>query len=122
MGGPAYEYDKNGDIVEVATSLTLKERVDAATADKGPKFYGIAAPEKRVCTSWEECKPYVHGVKGVMYRSFPTREEAEEYVQNPPARKVRSAVKKQAQDSGADSEFSATISKDQISKVEKKKG
>merc|ERR1712139_549380 len=49
-------------------------------AAAGPKFYGIAAPEKRVCTSWEECKPLVHGVKGVKYRSFPTREEAEAYI------------------------------------------
>merc|ERR1712187_103898 len=105
--GPSYEYDKDGEIVEVQTSLSLKERVDAAAAEKGPKFYGIAAPEKRICTSWEECKKYVHGVKGVMYRSFASREEAEEYVANPPARKTRTAPKKQTEGEGADGEAPA---------------
>merc|ERR1712146_449457 len=56
LNGPRYEPDKIGEMVEVPTSLTLKERADAAVADKAPKFYGIAAPEKRVCTTWEECK------------------------------------------------------------------
>ena len=28
----------------------------------------VAKPEKRICTSWEECKQYVHGVKGVPWR------------------------------------------------------
>ena len=28
----------------------------------------VAKPQKRICTSWEECKQYVHGVKGVPWR------------------------------------------------------
>eukprot|EP00930_Biecheleria_cincta_P070539 TRINITY_DN58179_c0_g1_i1.p1 TRINITY_DN58179_c0_g1~~TRINITY_DN58179_c0_g1_i1.p1 ORF type:complete len:553 (-),score=161.51 TRINITY_DN58179_c0_g1_i1:117-1775(-) len=84
--GPAFEYDANMELVEVPGTRSLKERVAAALADKPAKYYGIAFPEKRVCTNWEECKPLVHGVKGVVYRSFATREEAEDFVENPPQR------------------------------------
>eukprot|EP00913_Durusdinium_trenchii_P009762 g9170.t1 len=70
------------ELIEVPNTRSLKER---AGPEKKSKFYGVAKPEPRICTSWEECKQYVHGVKGVVYRSFATREEAEEFVKNPPA-------------------------------------
>eukprot|EP00931_Biecheleriopsis_adriatica_P059219 TRINITY_DN353_c0_g1_i3.p1 TRINITY_DN353_c0_g1~~TRINITY_DN353_c0_g1_i3.p1 ORF type:complete len:572 (+),score=167.19 TRINITY_DN353_c0_g1_i3:70-1716(+) len=106
--GPAFEYKgEDMELVEVPGTRTLKERVAAMLSDKPPKFYGIALPEKRVCTSWEECKKYVHGVKGVMYRSFGTREDAEAYVNNPPERKAK--VRKQPEEgAGASSEAPKT--------------
>ncbi|CAJ1365365.1 unnamed protein product [Effrenium voratum] len=73
--GPQYEYNADMDLVEVPNTRSLKERVGEKL--KAQKFYGVARPEKRICTSWEECKQYVHGVKGVLYRSFASREEAE---------------------------------------------
>lgn len=97
--GPAFEYDANMELVEVPGTRTLKERVAAALADRPAKFYGIAFPEKRVCTNWEECKPLVHGVKGVIYRSFATKEEAEDFVENPPQRPEK---KKKATKSAGD--------------------
>mmetsp|Transcript_100556 Transcript_100556/g.178565 ORF Transcript_100556/g.178565 Transcript_100556/m.178565 type:complete len:508 (-) Transcript_100556:128-1651(-) len=87
--GPQYEQNDDMEMVEVPGTRSLKERVLTDGGDKPAKFYGIAAPEKRVCTSWAECKPLVHGVKGVMYRSFATREEAEAFVANPPERKTK---------------------------------
>eukprot|EP00434_Breviolum_minutum_P040724 symbB.v1.2.036201.t1/scaffold5054.1/size31406/1 len=82
--GPAFEYNADMELVEVPSSRSLRDRV-GASQEKKAKFYGVAKPEKRICTSWEECKPFVHGVKGVLYRSFATREEAEAYINNPPA-------------------------------------
>eukprot|EP00435_Cladocopium_sp_Y103_P072275 s658_g39.t1 len=77
-----WQFSKEMELVEVPASRSLKDRV--GQQEKKQKFYGVAKPEKRICTSWEECKQYVHGVKGVVYRSFATREEAEEFVNNPP--------------------------------------
>ena len=90
--GPAFEYNADMELVEVPSSRSLRDRV-GASQEKKAKFYGVAKPEKRICTSWEECKPFVHGVKGVLYRSFATREEAEAYINNPPA-----SVRSQKQD------------------------
>lgn len=81
--GPAFEYNADMELVEVPSSRSLRDRV-GGSQEKKAKFYGVAKPEKRICTSWEECKPFVHGVKGVLYRSFATREEAEAYINNPP--------------------------------------
>jgi len=92
--GPAYEYNADMELVEVPGTRTLKERVLTEQGDKPVKFYGVAAPEKRVCTSWEECKPLVVGVKGVVYKSFATREEAEDFVANPPERKTKPKTEK----------------------------
>jgi len=92
--GPAYEYNADMELVEVPGTRTLKERVLTERGDKPAKFYGVAAPEKRVCTSWEECKPLVVGVKGVVYKSFATREEAEDFVANPPEKKTKPKTEK----------------------------
>jgi viroplasmin and RNaseH domain-containing protein len=55
------------------------------------KFYAVAFPEEHagVYGSWGECKPHVVGVKGVRFKSFPSEEEAEDYVKNPPPPAVR---------------------------------
>ena len=34
-----------------------------------------------VYESWDACKAQVHGVKGVVYKGFPTRQEAEDFLQ-----------------------------------------
>ena len=45
------------------------------------KFYAIKAPDgNRIVTSWPECDTLVRGVKGVLYKSFATREEAENWI------------------------------------------
>lgn len=41
------------------------------------KFYAIKAPDGgKIVLSWEECLELTHGVKGVLFRAFPTRQEA----------------------------------------------
>lgn len=43
-----------------------------------PKFYAVrAGREKGVFTSWEDCKKAIHGYSGAVYKSFPTKEEAQ---------------------------------------------
>ncbi|MGE4272643.1 MAG: viroplasmin family protein [Desulfitobacterium sp.] len=42
------------------------------------KFYAVRdGREKGVFTSWETCKKAIHGYSGAVYKSFPTREEAQ---------------------------------------------
>jgi len=95
---PEYECDSDMEMVEVERpeSETLDKRVAKLRAEKeasSVKFYGVAAPEehKGVYTSWAECRPHVVGIKGAKYKSFPTEEEADEYVRNPPLRKSETA-------------------------------
>lgn len=45
------------------------------------KYYAVRQGKKKgVFTSWEDCKAQVHGYKGAQYKSFFTREEAENYI------------------------------------------
>lgn len=45
------------------------------------KFYGVKSGRKPgIYTSWAECKAQVDGYGGAIFKSFPTRAEAEEYV------------------------------------------
>lgn len=50
------------------------------------KFYAVLKGKKgekpSIYSSWNECKSHVIGVKGSVYKSFPTREEAELYLKN----------------------------------------
>jgi len=92
---PEFECDSDMELIEVEKpeTQTLAKRVAKLRAEKesqASKFYGVAFPEDHagIYTSWAECKPHVVGVKGVMYKSFPTEEEAMEYVRNPPPRKI----------------------------------
>lgn len=42
------------------------------------KFYAIKTPEFcKVVTSWPECEKLTHGVKGALFKSFKTKEEAD---------------------------------------------
>merc|ERR1711871_1534809 len=87
---PEFECDSDMEMVEVERpeTETLEKRV-AKLREEGSKFYGVAKPPEHagVYMSWPECKPHVVGIKGVMYKSFSTQEEAEEYVRNPPLKK-----------------------------------
>lgn len=49
----------------------------------GKKVYAVqnGRDGDGIYESWEACKAQVHGVKGVVYKSFPTREEAEAFLQ-----------------------------------------
>lgn len=45
------------------------------------KFYAVARGVRPgVYCSWGDCAPMVIGVKGAVYKSFPTREKAEEFL------------------------------------------
>ena len=45
------------------------------------KYYAVRSGREgpRVYESWDECKRQVHGVAGAVYKSFPTRQEAEAF-------------------------------------------
>ena len=47
------------------------------------KFYAVqnGRDGDGVYESWDACKAQVHGVKGVVYKGFPTRQEAEAFLQ-----------------------------------------
>ena len=45
------------------------------------KVYAVRVGKSRgIFDTWDECKAMVHGFKGAEYKSFPTREEAENYL------------------------------------------
>lgn len=45
------------------------------------KFYAIKAPDGgKIVLSWEECQQLTHGVKGVLFRAFPSRAEAQNWI------------------------------------------
>ena len=50
---------------------------------KKSKFYGVArgAEGAKIYNSWEQCELNVKGFKGARYKSFPTKEEASEWIQ-----------------------------------------
>lgn len=53
------------------------------TMDEPAKFYGLAGgANPGVYTDWAECQASMGGTKGVKYRKFATREEAEEFVKD----------------------------------------
>lgn len=46
-----------------------------------PKFYAIKTPnESQIVTSWDECQKLTHGVKGVLFKSFGTMDEAKAWI------------------------------------------
>ena len=45
------------------------------------KFYAIKTPEEsKIVMTWAECKKLTHGVKGVLFKSFASRAEAEAWI------------------------------------------
>lgn len=45
------------------------------------KFYAVRVGKRPgIYLTWEACKNEVHGFQGAVYKSFPTREEAEHYL------------------------------------------
>lgn len=52
-------------------------------ADKKPKFYAVKVGlVPGIYRTWEECEPLVHGVQGAKYKSFPTMEEAQAFLES----------------------------------------
>jgi len=50
-------------------------------ADKKPKFYAVKVGlVPGIYRTWAECEPLVHGVQGAKYKSFPTQEEAQAFL------------------------------------------
>ena len=57
------------------------------------KFYAVRAGRKPgIYMSWEACKTQVHGFAGAQYKSFTTREDADEYMSAAKCSHVRSAM------------------------------
>lgn len=47
----------------------------------GLKYYAVHTPaENQIFTSWEACKDYIQGKKGITYKSFSTLEEAKAFL------------------------------------------
>ena len=45
------------------------------------KFYAIKTPEEsKIVMTWAECQKLTHGVKGVLFKSFASRAEAEAWI------------------------------------------
>ena len=45
------------------------------------KFYAIKTPEEsKIVMTWAECEKLTHGIKGVLFKSFGTRAEAEAWI------------------------------------------
>ena len=45
------------------------------------KFYAIKTPEEsKIVMTWAECEKLTHGVKGVLFKSFASRAEAEAWI------------------------------------------
>ena len=45
------------------------------------KFYAVKSEnEKKIVTTWDECQKLTHGVKGVLFKSFGSREEAQAWL------------------------------------------
>lgn len=53
------------------------------------KFYAVKKGHKTgIFLSWNECKTQTQGFKGALFKSFPTRVEAESYLNDKPAPKL----------------------------------
>lgn len=53
---------------------------------KKPKFYVVwSGNQPGIYDTWEDCKAQIHGVKGAVYKSFGSREEAEKAFSGEPS-------------------------------------
>lgn len=86
------------------------------------KFYAVAVGgKKNIYTDWATTEKQVKGVAGAKYKSFPTRQEAESWLQNPVYSKKpqtgpgrNGAVKKPQTSAGAKPKAAAGIPADAI--------
>lgn len=82
------------------------------------KYYVVWSGKKTgIFETWEECKEQVNGVKGAKYKSFPTKEEAEEAFKKGHAQTLakRSKTKKSSKPSSASGKSAATYIEESIS-------
>lgn len=62
------------------------------------KYYAVRAGRKTgVFETWDECKAQVTGFSGASYKGFPTRQEAEAFVNGAPQQETESAAPAAAQ-------------------------
>ena len=69
--------------------------------------------------SWEACKAQVHGVKSVVFKGFPTRAEAEDFLQRAGASTTEGEAPENPQREGiavayVDGSFSKGVSKENL--------
>lgn len=58
------------------------------------KFYAVKKGiQTGIFTSWEQCRASVHGYSGAVYKSFPSRQEAESYLRGEEAEKEPEILK-----------------------------
>ena len=63
------------------------------------KFYAVKQGKKPgIYTTWDQCKAQVHGFSGAVYKSFPTKEEAENYMVGDGASKKMAGGKTDSQE------------------------
>lgn len=61
----------------------------------GKKFYAVKNGRKPgIYTSWDDCKSQVMGFSGAVYKSFPTKEEAQQFVGGLDKAEVKTSVGK----------------------------
>lgn len=82
-----------------AIELAQRWEIDLQKANFAPimaasKYYAIQFPGRsQIVTSWAECEKLVHGVKGVLFKSFANRAQAEAWLSgvgevNPPGLRI----------------------------------
>jgi len=79
--------------VQVYLYFFFKKRL--ILSKKKQKYYTVwLGKQSGVYESWEECEEQVKGVDGAKYKSFATREEADEALSEDPAKHITPAVRK----------------------------
>jgi ATP-dependent DNA helicase PIF1 len=77
---------------------------------KGPKFYGVQAGHKPgVYETWEEAEEQIKGFRGACHRSFPTKEEAQDFVDQPPLPEIYQPTESKPTDSQLNTEQRAAF-------------
>ena len=61
--------------------VDCRHHAASSTGVQSSKFYAVAqGVTPGIYRSWEECAPMVIGVRGAIYKSFPTRDRAESFL------------------------------------------
>lgn len=60
-------------------------------AERKPKYYAVKVGiTPGIYRTWAECEPMIHGVKGAVYKGFPTLEQAQAYLDGSPQAEILS--------------------------------
>ena len=78
----AYLCEQNCDSASILESVHESSGIQSGTIKIEPaKYYAVRRGRKTgIYTSWSDCQSQIHGFSGAEYKSFSSREEAEEYL------------------------------------------